>query len=358
MLRHAGGWVIQTTGVDATLRAVTGRDATDAFAAGEDGVVLRWDGTSWEALEAPADDYRAAATASGRPLWVASATRVRRWSESAGWSVAGPPWLQQIRALEATSSGRVAAVGDGGRVAVRAPEGAWTPRSTPVEASLRGVSLAADESELVAVGADGTVLVGPASGPMERVELQTDALLTDVVHRAGGGVLAVGEGGVLVRRDQAGWHVARIPDYRNRATAVFEVPDSGVVRVVGETGFRIGPFLDFPTVDGPAPAEGGSGVELAWSWDVGGEADYTSIEMRDAKGKGIWQLLVDGGRSEVQLPAFEGQPELTGLGEGPRAMRITRALVPGFDIDDYTVRDLGFFDRRTWSEREIEFQAP
>jgi hypothetical protein len=73
--RNAAGTAMESlaSGTTETLRSVWAVSATDAFAVGENGVILRWDGTAWSTMSSAADSW------AGRRLtgvWGSSATNV------------------------------------------------------------------------------------------------------------------------------------------------------------------------------------------------------------------------------------------------------------------------------------------
>ncbi|MCB9729253.1 MAG: IPT/TIG domain-containing protein [Deltaproteobacteria bacterium] len=358
MLRTAGAWTQQSSGTSATLRALAGRGPDDVYAVGDEGTVRRWGGLGWHPVDAPMDDYHAAATAPGQPLLVAGELRVRAVDAQGGWTVEGPPWLQAVRGLWMGEDGRALAVGLHGRAAQRSASGVWSPMDSGTEADLAAITVHPQTGEILAVGAHGTVLTGaPGASALAAVELGVSDDLTAVAVTADGAVVVVGDNGRALRRVGGVWVEDRIPDYRSRATGIYAPPDGGPVRVVGGAAFILGPFLHFPVIE--AATEGPDGeVTLNWDWDGGPAAEYSQLVVYDELGPDLWTLVVDGSEREAPLPALELLAGIDGLGSGSRVLEVLRARNEGFDIDAYTTREFSIFRRSSWALNRGGFFAP
>ncbi len=389
LLHTAGAWHKQSSGTHEDLLAVTGRGPGDVWVVGAHGTTLHLEGGAWVPIEPPAgaqtDTFRAAATAPGDPVWVAGTVRVRRYDDgadggAAGWSIEGPPSLQDIHGLYARPGGRVAAVGSGGRVLLRGAEGTWELVPTSADAddapttTLRAVWF--DDELLVAVGDAGTILErqgdeGPltpvtdsAGGPLTRRDLT--AVTGGVTAQGARVIFAVGDGGVALRRLEtsdggATWVRDVIPDYRSRAFGVYarQAPGGDVgARVVGSAAFILGPYLQFPIITAPLHDAQLSSPELGWSWDGGEGASYTRLVVSDEYGPALWTLIVDGNLTSARLPDIPAAAGYSPLGSGKRRLDVTRVLNPTFDIDGYTTRDFSIYHRDSWSQNQSFFYVP
>ncbi|MGM0575638.1 MAG: IPT/TIG domain-containing protein [Myxococcota bacterium] len=358
LLYDGVSWTAQSSGTSETLRALDGAAADDVWAVGDAGTVLHWDGLSWQPVEASEDDLRAVATAPGQPVWTAGALRVRRLDDT-GWSLAGPPSLQDVHGLDAVEDGRVVAVGSGGRVFLRGVDGAWSPVPSPVDATLLDVDLDPVSGEIVAVGADGAVIQGTAEDGLAAVEVEgVQDTLTAVDRAPDGTLFAVGDNGRSLRRVDGAWQDSPIPDYRSRAEGVFAPGDGGPVRVVGGAAFILGPFLHYPAIEGATPDSETGGLTLGWNWDGGPAGQYTQLTLFEEFGPDIWTLVVDGDRREALLPDLEALANLAGVGSGSRRIEVLRVLNVDFDIDEYTTRDFSIFRRSSWTVNRGSFFAP
>ena len=359
MLLWNGSWSEQSSQTEWTLRAVDGRDGQDVWAVGDRGTVRHWDGLAWRPIEAPIDDYKAVvATPGSDEVLVAGAIRVRRWS-GGGWTIAGPPALQAIRGLDALADGRVAAVGTEGRAFARDAAGVWAavPVSGVGTDTLRAVHVDPTSGRWTVVGDGGTVLEGDSSG-LVAITVETKSDLTALAPTADGGLIVVGDNGVVLWRDTlGGWRGDTIPDYRSRAMGVL-APADGPIRVVGSAAFILGPFLHFPIITAPVHDAALTDTVFAWTWTGGPASQFSRLILYPESGSSIWELVVDGEVTSVTLPDIRSIAGFDALGSGRRRLEVTRILHPNFDIDGYTTRDFSIYMRDSWSVNQSTFYAP
>lgn len=365
MQRNAGAWTQQTSGTTATLRAIAGRADDDIYAVGDGGTVRRWGGLSWHPVDAPADDFYAAATAPGQPLLVAGSLRLRALDAQGGWTIEGPPWLQEIRGLWMDSSGRAVAVGRHGRVAQRSSAGVWTPVDSGSTEDLAAVTVHPVTGEIIAVGAGGTVLTGSLAQPTAITSVDLGKAvdggvvddLTALAVMADGSLVVVGDNGRALRRVGGVWVLDAIPDYRSRATGVYAPPNAGPVRVVGGAAFILGPFLHFPVIEGATLSDDG-GVTLHWGWDGGPAAEYSQLVVYDEFGPDLWTLIVQGSERLAPLPPLQLLAGIAGIGQGSRVLEVLRVRNEDFDIDGYSTREFSIYSRSSWALNRGSFYAP
>jgi hypothetical protein len=359
MQRNADTWSQQTSGTTATLRAIAGRSGEDIYVVGDGGTVRRWGGLAWHPVDGPADDFYAAATAPGQPLLVAGKLRLRALDAQGGWTIEGPPWLQEVRGLWMDESGRALAVGRHGRVAQRSPAGIWTPMDSGSTADLAAVTVHPATGEAIAVGAGGTVLTGALAGAAtwSTVDVGVVDDLTALAVMADGALVVVGDNGRALRRVGGVWVEDAIPDYRSRATGVYAPPGGGAVRVVGGAAFILGPFLHFPVIQGATESDDG-GLTLHWDWDGGPAAQYSQLVVYDEFGPDLWTLIVNGSERLAALPPLQLLAGIAGIGQGSRVLEVLRVLNDDFDIDGYSTREFSIFRRSSWALNRGFFYAP
>lgn len=139
------------------LTAISGSDRTHVTAVGDDDVVMRWDGSSWQRDSGSGRGAAGLWESSTGRLWVGGAeNRIRSWNGSA-WSTHTPPTAAatSFRAVHGTSENNVWAVGDNRSVA-QWDGTTWRDRSIASASELLGV-YSLDASTVFAVGSDGYV---------------------------------------------------------------------------------------------------------------------------------------------------------------------------------------------------------
>ena len=171
--------------------------------------------TSWAAVPSGTDADLHAIT-SGDPLVVVGARGTalrfdpaeRRWVPEATGTTAG---LNAVTTRRFGSAGpTVTAVGDGGVMLVRQPDGTWSPVVSPTGADLYGITSSASDFTLVAVGARGVIVGLPSSGGSLSVQASPVTTTLRAIASWNNTLLAVGDGGVMVSTSaMAPWTVVR-----------------------------------------------------------------------------------------------------------------------------------------------------
>ena len=262
--RGATGYTLLSSNVPTTvdLNAVYMLSASDGFAVGDGGVIIRWNGSMWNALAspvAPLNDIRGVWLASTADGWaVGDGGIILRWT-GAGWNFyQTSPVAAQLNEIHGSSSGQVWAVGndpDGAGaippVTIRWTGGpAWTDVSpvgvannvdleavftiSPTLAFAVGGAVGAatlikwdgaiwgsiapgttnklfstwwvSSTEGWAVGASGTVIHCTGAGPVCATETSgVSVQLNGVQALTSTNVWAVGNGGTIIHRDGTGW---------------------------------------------------------------------------------------------------------------------------------------------------------
>jgi len=358
LLWNGNGWSAQTSFSDKTLTAMSGVSGSDVWAAGEDGTVRHWDGLAWRAVDAPEDDYEAL-LATPDAVYAAGNIRLRKLDRASGvWQLEGAPAVQGVRGLVRLADGRILALGTG-RVFVSgsAPDNnGWTAIATPPDVTLRAGIVRADGT-LVVVGDRGTVLAGQAPEALVAIPVASGYDLTALAEEADGTLVIVGDNGVALRGiELSELRLETIPDYRSKAYGVVVTSDG--VHVVGSAAFILGPFLHFPVVTAPVHEASLESLAFAWTWDGGPANQYTRLALTPDGSITVWTLIVDGAQQLALLPDLQAAAGLAPLAPGRYRLDVLRVLNRDFEIDNFTTRDFNLYARDSWATNEAYFFLP
>jgi hypothetical protein len=171
----------------------------DAWAVGEGRNIYHWDGSAWQSVAGPSTSYYDVSMLSPSKGWIAGlGGRFHRW-DGVNWSEAGR-W-QSGNALTLLSSYLGWAVGWG---KIQRWDGSnWTQVTSPTTRTLYGVH-AVNASDLWAVGEGGTILHGDGNAWSAVTSPVTDWLTSVSLASANEG-WAVGNYGVILRWNGANW---------------------------------------------------------------------------------------------------------------------------------------------------------
>ena len=189
---------IHRLGVDVSAVAVAGFGPHDLFVVGDEGLILRSDGTGFERVDGRTRDalYALWGYDADHVLAVGDFGAVLRWNgrEWNGFSAGTEAFLYGVcgRALD-----DVVVVGLSG-TAAHFDGRRWSRRTTGTTADLLGVA-SLDDTRWLAVGTRGTALVWDGDAWTEE-ETGTDAGLRAVWVAPDGTAWAVGDGGILRKR--------------------------------------------------------------------------------------------------------------------------------------------------------------
>jgi hypothetical protein len=153
----SGTCTAATTGTTNTLYGVGGVDTAFVFAVGEQGTILRYDGTQWTPAPSPTSNrLRAVAFDSRNNGWaVGSGGTVLRWN-GVQWNLSTSGVTAELHAVLARSVTEAWAAGDSGTL-LRFDGTSWVPMALPggSRANLRGV--AGNTTDTWAVGSNGEI---------------------------------------------------------------------------------------------------------------------------------------------------------------------------------------------------------
>lgn len=154
---NGAAWSAQTSGATAALNAVWGVDASNVWAVGDGGTILKWNGTAWAA-------QTSGTTSSLRAIWGSAATSV--WAVGDGGTILkwnGTAWSAQtsgvgtgLYGIWGSSATSLWAVGASG-VILKGTGTAWSPQTSNSPETLRGV-WGSSATSLWAVGTSGAIL--------------------------------------------------------------------------------------------------------------------------------------------------------------------------------------------------------
>jgi cysteine-rich repeat protein len=152
-----GVWTRSSPGVRRDFHGVWGTAVDNVYAVAHQGVVRRWNGTTWaDAVSGTNVDLYAVDGSSSGDVWVVGETGMaRRWNGTT-WTAAATGTTQVLRATWAASATLAWAVGDNGTI-LRWNGTAWAASPGGGTTRLNGV-WGASAGEVWAVGAGGTIL--------------------------------------------------------------------------------------------------------------------------------------------------------------------------------------------------------
>ena len=199
-----GWWVPQTSGSTENLRAIWAADATNLWAVGDNGTILKGDGTNWTAQTSGTSQHL-------RAVWGSSATNL--WAVGDGGTILkgdGTNWTAQtsgttnaLRGIWGVSATNVFAVGDGG-IILRSTNGtSWASTASTTTNQLRAVH-GVDASNVYAVGASGTILKWNGTAWAAQTSGITTQLNSVFVVNSTN-IWAVGTGGVVRKGTGTAW---------------------------------------------------------------------------------------------------------------------------------------------------------
>ena len=226
-------WQLLSGVEGAELWALWGSDASHLFAAGQNGVIYRLQGTHWVRLASPTQLFLLGLWGAGPDDIYAVGIRgtVLHW-DGVSWTKQSVPTSVDLFAIWGRNGAEILAVGDGGAMLLFNGS-VWTllPQKATGE-NLRAAHAAPSAGgNFVVAGWNGTALQRMGNGSW--LLGASAPLLFDLARGPGGVRYAVGEGGAVLRSSGGGWsplEVERTQDLFGAAT------DQGDLIVVGDAG--------------------------------------------------------------------------------------------------------------------------
>jgi hypothetical protein len=155
----SGTWAPQSSGTQTTLEGVWAADATDVWAVGQLGLILRYDGAVWVPQVTPTSSWlRAVWGTSPTNVWAVGSGTILHYDGTA-WTNQTVPVSTTLVDIWGTDSSHIWAVGSSG-VVLFYDGSSWSVQSTSAgQAGLNAVN-GADAGEAWIVGGQGLILQG------------------------------------------------------------------------------------------------------------------------------------------------------------------------------------------------------
>ncbi|KQP12266.1 DUF6519 domain-containing protein [Pseudorhodoferax sp. Leaf267] len=293
--------------------AVQAFDATNAWVAGEDGVLLRTanNGTAWTLAPTGSTRHLRALGRVGNVGWAVGdgGTVLRTNNGGAGWTAQSTGHLAHLRGVHVLDANRAWAVGDGGLVLATTDAGATWAAHTSGVARLHGVVFA-DALRGLAVGPGGAIVQSADGGQSwTAVDSGSTAHLRSVAL-LGSSAWAVGDTGTALRSTDGGATWATVATGTGATLRAVRFRDANEGWAVGDGGTVLhsadggASWAVFSTGTGQDLANlSVTGTEPAWA--VGGEGPVwrlTNAAPTAAQSVALpsTSLLVQPGRYYVQ----------------------------------------------------------
>ncbi|MDH4475540.1 MAG: Calx-beta domain-containing protein [Verrucomicrobiaceae bacterium] len=199
-----GWWQPQSSGSTENLRAIWAANATNLWAVGDNGTILKGDGTSWTAQSSGTTEHlRSVWGTNATSVWAVGDNGVILFFNGTAWAAQTSGTTNAVRGVWGSSGTNVFAVGDGGTI-LRSTNGtSWAATISGTTNQLRAVR-GADAINVYAVGVGGTVLKWSGSSWAAQTSGVTTQL--NAVFAANTtNIWAVGNGGVVRKGNGSTW---------------------------------------------------------------------------------------------------------------------------------------------------------
>ena len=360
-------WGLQQAPIDEDLHGVYVRSTVDVWALGDRGTVVHWDGLTWQAITPPEElataNWSAIAGHEDGTLWLTGdqgvySIRDEVWSEvDVG---AGVP-KGALTAIWVAGPDEVWFVGKGGLIR-QVLDGQAKALDIPGD-DLYAIDGGAEE--VWAVGADGRIVRYHNDVWFDYLPLTQRDL--HAVHAPDAQTAWVtGDAGTVLRWDGERWDTHTQVEHVD-LRGVYRTAD-GRVLAGGMHMLVIGPFLRTPQPVNPQESltlrdlvdltnlgglGGLSDMTLEWFIEESHPASFTYLQLTEMQGFPFWILMVEGERNTVPLPDLMAMRGLMPLWPGPGFMRFVRVYKPDFDMNDYDNSVLSPFYWRSWATHDI-----
>lgn len=376
-----GGFTQQASPTGQNLRAVwlAPEGNGDGWIGSESGLLLRRGGLGWVTWGSVGN--RDIVAISGRAhddAWlVDSASQLWHW-DGAGWTPVVGPWgpapiqpgkydptppHKQVRAIWHSPGGKLWLAGDEGTL-LRA---SWTPAQLPDAPTpaaqwedigggtwlgLRGIWGSGDNDVWVC-GEHGHLAHWNGLKTQVISTGTTQVLLGLRGTGKGLGVEVVGGQGTWLRV-QPGGDISDLSPKNLRVDlrAVIPTFDGGFV-AVGEPVLVMGPYLEMPALQLPAPGQSLSGPggsnKVVWTANPGIDPTLNIVRLADGGYQTRWEIFVRGGVTVVALPDFEALGLASPLPPGTNYVRLWRVYNTGINIDSFSFKGLSSASWKSWA---------
>lgn len=372
-------WALQQTPTKATLRGVWVAPVAvetampEAWAVGEFGAVMRWDGLRWLQVPMPAEVQKAAwwgvegfRDGDGWGIWLWGERGLyRRAADGTTTNLTGeltPGSVLDVEVLGDTTW----LVGTGGliRRLVASDVGGFVSHDKP-GADLRKV-VGASNSLVWAVGDAGRILRWDGTTWFELLPV-TSRDLFGLHVTATDRAWAVGDAGEVLRWDGIRWRVsASETPGASESTGLIAHADlrgvvetrTGKVFTSGLATLVVGPFMQLARTSNPTAFGRLSSLNLAWLIDPGADASFNWVRLMHSSGFAYWRIVADGPRTSIPLPDLEAAWGLQPLWPGAGFYQVVRVFAPGFEMGAWDESILTPYRWRSWSVVTTPLEIP
>ncbi len=202
ILRYNGTtWATMDSATTQELYDVWGSSGTDVFAVGTNGIILRYNGSTWATMESnTTETLWGVWGSSGTDVFAVGNAGTIVHYDGDTWSPMSSGTAQFVRDVWGSSSTDVFAVGDSGTI-LHYDGGSWSAMSSGTSEGLNGV-WGSSSTDVFVVGYDGTILHYDGSS-WTAMSSGTTEELADVWGSSGTDVFAVGNDGAKQFRRQS-----------------------------------------------------------------------------------------------------------------------------------------------------------
>jgi len=199
-----GWWLPQTSGSTENLRAIWAASATSLWAVGDNGTILKGDGSTWTAQTSGTSEHlRAVWGTSATSLWAVGDNGTILKGDGTTWTAQTSGATNALRGIWGSSATNLFAVGDGGTI-LRSTNGtSWAVSTSGITTQLRAVH-GADASNIYAVGAGGVILKWSGTSWASQISGVTTQL-NAVFASNTTNIWAVGSAGVVRKGSGTSW---------------------------------------------------------------------------------------------------------------------------------------------------------
>ncbi|MEQ1858583.1 MAG: Calx-beta domain-containing protein [Chthoniobacteraceae bacterium] len=203
-------WATQTSGTTNNLRGIWGSSATSLWAVGDSGRIVKGDGSAWVIqTSGTTNTLRGIWGSSATSLWTVGNTgTIRRSTDGTSWSAQTSGTTTNLYAVWGSDANNVWAVGDAGTI-LKWNGTAWAAQTSGTTGNLRGV-WGSSATNLWAVGVGGVILKGNGT----TWTAQTSGVTQDLNGIWGSDASSVwisGSSGMLLRTlDGSSWSSSRV----------------------------------------------------------------------------------------------------------------------------------------------------
>ncbi len=201
-------WLPQTSGTAVNLNGVFVFNATNQWAVGDNGTILKGDGTNWTAQTSGTTQHlRGVWGSSATSLWAVGDNGTILKGDGTNWTAQTSGTTQHLRCIYGSSSTNIFAAGDNGTIRRSTNGTSWSALTSGTTSQLRAVH-GSGSTNVWFAGADGTVLFWNGSA-VAAITSGTTVQLNGIFTTGTSSTWAVGAGGVIRKGGSTGTWTAQ-----------------------------------------------------------------------------------------------------------------------------------------------------